>query len=322
MRVSAHESVQDSVPDRQILIVSEGPHFQGGQQIVATSTAFGTPNVTQGRGRIYIVCVSHKFLASIGSDATAFFDRMRAVMQRIAGQPCASLSDVLLSEIHPHIMEYYDDLQEQAERSRPRKRTCGGKWVEMHLSLFEKKGLPWSRPDGHAFDKNIYPGLHALSMREFDSFMLSEQQAGSFSDSVVDVKMQVNRSTVMHKISPCVTPTARLFHLRRRRLITGIEALRLQGIHYPFPTDDVLRAASHASGERCAGRPQGFLQDLAGNAFHTGCFSATLFSTLVAFATSRTKASPRHADLLLNMLALARGRADDDQDDDNVNNIQ
>ena len=152
------------------------------------------------------MCVSYKFLASLDTDETAFFDRMVAVLQRIAGHPCAALSDVLLPESDPHIMEYYQTLHEGECR---RKRTREGNWVDMHMSLFEERGIPWWRPTGAQFDERIYPGLIALTMREFDSFMLSAQEAGSFSDCIVDVKMQVDRSTLMHKISPCVTPTSR-----------------------------------------------------------------------------------------------------------------
>ena len=73
-------------------------------------------------------------------------------------------------------------------------------------------------------------------------------------------------------------PTARLVHLARRRLLLGTECLKLQGIsfHQYIGDESMIDAADRASSlsNHESSFPGAFLHNLAGNAFHAGCFAA------------------------------------------------
>lgn len=73
---------------------------------------------------------------------------------------------------------------------------------------------------------------------------------------------------------PCITPRMRLWHSSENRHIHGIEALNFQGINY-----DIF-GGSAVVNEKLQKYSSSLLQDLAGNAFHSGCAAAMLMSML------------------------------------------
>ena len=94
------------------------------------------------------------------------------------------------------------------------------------MDAFEKTGADWWARDS-SLNVGCYPGLHALSDRELDVLTLALATART--DTVIDVKIGLERSNVSAMgtqlrstvLSKRVTPTGRLWHTSRRRLVLG-----------------------------------------------------------------------------------------------------
>ena len=118
------------------------------------------------------------------------------------------------------------------------------------------------------------PGLRLLKNWQFDILLLlGVLEFPSKTRCMIDLSQSLNRArmSTTGDIIGCVTPKMHQWLTDRARFLHGSEALALQGIHYG-PRQEHL--TNEYSSE--------FLQDLAGNAFHSGCMAATVIATIVA----------------------------------------
>lgn len=145
------------------------------------------------------------------------------------------------SELAAHDFLLGDDTEEiQNEQSRlhnreipkPSRGSKGMRWVEKHRQLLAKtKARPGSYQGGWTqfLSPRVKDVLSILAARTRQNTGIPADK----SDRVAEISRGILYSTVSAGLSPCVTPTCRLWVFNRWRWMIGVEKLALQG----FPVD-------------------------------------------------------------------------------------
>eukprot|EP00959_Pyramimonas_sp_CCMP1952_P414647 8687868-Pyramimonas_sp.AAC.2 len=183
------------------------------------------------------------------------------------------LDNFLLSDDHPAILAMLRDgerkaamrcsAEMEAKASHEPKKARRDRWPEKHARNMEAKGFDWW--DSNIPDEDthfLYPGLHALTHRTFDMLKYYGVEIPD-SKRLIKVSDSINRSAVNEGRSPIITPNSWIYIGHRCRLMHGLEALGLQGIHFGERQSRLLAYSNE------------FLFDLSGNAFHVLCCAAS-----------------------------------------------
>ena len=153
--------------------------------------------------------------------------------------------------------------------NRSSKRKC--EWPAKHHALFKRHGIDWAlshEPSDKM--KLLFPGLLALSSREFDVLSM---HGVSFPESHCRF-IELSQSCDRHRKADgagAVIPNIRRYISSRCRLLTGTEAMHLQSLWFE---DEILSRFDNR-----------FLCDLAGNAFEASCCSSVIFCGLLLVST-------------------------------------
>lgn len=155
-------------------------------------------------------------------------------------------------------------------RGRAQRTTC----MDLQMKHCEKHGVWDMRSSGIPGPdvQQMWPTLRQLSPTEFDLLRV-KAKVSEFPEKslrVVNVNDSIHRASCRSAGSGCMTVTtsARCYLTSRCRIMTGVEALTTQGIHYN-DFQDRLQLFSDR-----------MLLDLAGNAFHCWCCTAATLATL------------------------------------------
>ena len=162
-------------------------------------------------------------------------------------------------------------------------------WLELHETVFKAQNVPWNG-GVNALDNSTlaaYPGIRELTNRELDCLRLLRVQFPEKNRRMINVQPSIDRVTAAQDHFGCTTPAQRVWLTDRCRLMLGYEGLLSQGI-YDEDRDPVVRNV-----------PNRLLQDLAGNAFHTGCCLVTTQATFLALALSPKKTDSGDAALVI-----------------------
>ena len=153
-------------------------------------------------------------------------------------------------------------------------------WPGMHSDKFAAQGLRWWRSTDLETDvaKHAFPGLRALTCRELEVLAYNEIDLPDSSCRLVNVSQGLGRQRPYGTHLQCCTPTMRQFITDRGRLVEGVEAFHFQAISYAEDDDDRSERLRTWTSEE--------LLDLAGNAFHGGCFLVVTLSTWVGLAVA------------------------------------
>ena len=149
----------------------------------------------------------------------------------------------------------------------------GMKWPQKHLDRALATGHRWWETSGITSElKAKYPVIGLQTSRPIDILRLNDV---SFPEPekqmrLVETSVSSNRSRSVDHCIECVTPKMKRWITSRCRMVHGQEAMLMQGIAFD---EDIL---SNFTDE--------YLSELAGNAFHTGCFQACYLATLSACA--------------------------------------
>ena len=139
------------------------------------------------------------------------------------------------------------------------------------LQEYENQGFAW--PPNCNAEFQFYTRHLGDRQRQSIWFWerMLEKHAGDFHGSVasVDVNMSCEWQHVQKDLVPCLVSTSRTWLIRQMRLMSGMEALNLQGFSYQFQQvcDPPLTCREQV--------------DLAGNAFNGGVCEAVLFALVV-----------------------------------------
>jgi hypothetical protein len=147
--------------------------------------------------------------------------------------------------------------------------------VELHEKTFKEVGREWKADQWQFNDETVaaFPGVRCLLPREADILIYLNVKFPESARRFINVGPSINRCRATTDF-PCMTPRQRIWITDKARMLTGYEAMLVQGLYYPGK-DDVVRSWSDRA-----------LHDLAGNAFHSGCFAAVALATMVAVAVA------------------------------------
>lgn len=229
----------------------------------------------QNRPRVYII--------GIKMDGSRSVDQINASIssayKEIGSGDQAPIDDFLLP---------MDEYERWAQQRKCKKAKADGaaaaKWRVDHAKTYRANDIAWP-PARAMLESSLGPcflsasgagssaGSFAFTDREVEivNLILIKYPLRPDDDEelIIDVSQSIDRVTPMKNKFPCMTPNQRVYLCRRRRMLTGEEALRLQGLwreHVPFMDEMTDRQ----------------LHDLAGNAFCSVSFAACLLSLLAA----------------------------------------
>jgi len=119
-------------------------------------------------------------------------------------------------------------------------------------------------------------------------YMLHTRASGvrqAHEEFFIDLSQSIDRASCKGDVTPCICPGSRVWCVKRKRLLSGVESLMLQG----FDFEMVARRASALvpfNRKGCSSNSK--LKDLAGNAFNAGVLMRCLFSALLGASTTYT----------------------------------
>jgi len=244
---------------------------------------FGVP---QSRSRLWLCAFRRSALENSGLTDDMAAEVASSVMGRLAGSKVHDLQDYLLDACHPLIAARHSDAEIQAllndgdetgatvaahgvlplghRTSTKRKASSSPSWLNKHLKLYSESGKDWWRdaiPDAGTF--KCFPGLYALTEREFETLALSGvADFPEKCDRTIDVSQSIGRGSISVNGVQAITPSGRKYLTKHCRILLGVESLRLQSLF--FADDRALKQFSN-----------GLLNDLAGNAFEASCCAAS-----------------------------------------------
>lgn len=279
---------------------------------------FGGP---QQRRRLWMVAVRRPVLRVLSLSDTAALAKLSCLMNRLVGSRATALEHVLLPESHPVLRAKHgtllaSQLLEQSDhrgatiamgghltQARPEaKRPRDSAWPERHRLLYVARGE--ARESVHSFDASLvhaFPGLLEIGRRQRE--LLDLAGVKDFPTAVsgcIETSQSAGRQRLHIDFCPTITPHGRQYLSRRCRVMHSWESLRFQGLYLH---ESLLERFS-----------ENLLQDLAGNAFETGCCLAAMVVTLALLSSGA--ASPPNAGALtpVNVSAAEVPQSESDSD--------
>jgi site-specific DNA-cytosine methylase len=230
----------------------------------------------QSRDRIFMPYVSIKHMEEIGLTKRAAYDGITTLLDRLCDHGRVLLSDLIEDEEHPIVKDKLDRLQALPWKSASNEAAASSKWPKAHVDAFHNKGIPWW--ERHDFEgkemQSVFPGLRELSARELDSLAFAKIELPDSHCRLLNVGQGLGRQPLSTEHLKCVTPRMKQLITNQCRCMEGFEAFSFQAIHYG-PAHERLREFTSAE-----------LMDLAGNAFHGGCFLAVVLATWTTVAVA------------------------------------
>ena len=198
---------------------------------------FGVP---QSCGRVWIMALPPHVAATLDmpwADIENMAARMMESLCITHVDELRDLDDFLCDDTHPAVVSHtssgggghHQDRQRQNGKGQRRKLS----WPEQHARLSLRTGHSQWWLSTHPSEETLteYPGLRELSERELDVLATHRVQYPDVKGTV-DVHQSGARCSVRSHCSHIVTPGSRLYLKHRCRLMSPIESLLLQGIHY------------------------------------------------------------------------------------------
>ena len=253
------------------------------QPIMVNATEWG---LSHRRRRLwfFIVFTSSPLLRlsfrSGGVQAT--LSKFVAIFERTKAAPL-DVYKVLLPNDHPLVEAHLAFLITHHADSRDLKESG---WTEAHMTEYSAAGARWGQPRCSDGDSSSawYP---FLTDRERDilalkSWLCPEKTLLDLSQSISRVPMSSFKDVDGQQVemAPCLLPGMKLWSTRLHRLVTGFEAIKLQG----FPVD--LSPAPSLSTDS-------LMKDLAGNSFSGTVVLAFIASFIFAIDWS---CDPEHSE--------------------------
>ena len=155
-------------------------------------------------------------------------------------------------------------------------------WSESHAQICQHRGISewWTSRLPAASTQETWPMLKALTARELE--ILDLEYSVNFPEKtarLIQVGQSFGRGKARLESCNTIARTMRCYITSHCRLVRGLEALHMQGIHY-----------GHRHSELATGRFNDIkLMSLAGNAFHTWCCAASLLSLLILLSELHAK---------------------------------
>jgi len=286
--------------------------------------AFGIP---QSRERLYWLALESSSMMERGFTRGSLELYLRSCMNRLVGSRMHSVAEYIMDDDHPLVRSY---LAECAAAGASKNHQWGdgllstwglaplpsssgtsglagpSQWPKKHRQLFEKQGLDWdaSNCEPPWSVKVQFPGLHALTTREFEVLALNGVR--SFPDEsmkLIETSQTAGRCGAGDASSHAgaVLTRGHRYLSHRCRFMIGPEEMRLQSLFFP---DSLLAQFDNPT-----------LCSLAGNAFEVTCCSAVCFCAMLALAAAGASTEPEPG------LPASAADTDTDDDDEDVESL-
>ena len=279
-----------------------------GQKVMTDAQEFGLP-CRRRRLYVFFVLVSDPRLNQRSRDTVQVIETFRKLVSScLRSAPCAT--ECLLTErvdSHAEIVcgglaEVVKAQEKAAERKAPPNNT----WINKHMEYAEQLGVRWAAPLPESLVMNEW--FSTLTKREGDCLRLS-RIAGptaafrNLSQSVGRAHGNTLQDSGKH-VAPTMLPGQVLWAESQERLLTGVEAMILQG--YPImPLLEKLKANGQVQVRLKENFTESFLTDLAGNAMALPVVLAIFQAGMAAVGFKQCVQAASEDDVRLAMEAVA-----------------
>jgi hypothetical protein len=237
------------------------------------------------RPRLWMLALPLRLLhgAEMSSqDAEAFLEKCMMWCTGAGAQEPVRVGDLMLDADHASVVKYQRACEAlpALKYARPTKRARSTPWAEAHARICDARGVQswWESALPTASEQSMWPTLKMIRPREFDILKFS---FGVTYPERIRRLIQIGPSMGRNlcRVDGChtINRTMRAFDTSLVRMVLGIEAMMMQGLHYG-PKHDLLQALD-----------DGHLMSLAGNAFHSWCCAATVYCGLLLLAELRAR---------------------------------
>eukprot|EP00933_Yihiella_yeosuensis_P014668 TRINITY_DN13053_c0_g1_i1.p1 TRINITY_DN13053_c0_g1~~TRINITY_DN13053_c0_g1_i1.p1 ORF type:complete len:870 (+),score=205.06 TRINITY_DN13053_c0_g1_i1:176-2611(+) len=261
------------------LVEGSGPSYSA-RVYNMESWNYGLP---QSRSRIYIICIRIDS-PELATDPEEFFNAVETSLEIMKLPAPFPLKALLLDETDEYLQaELSRRLQAKADQEQKveanAQHPVSEKWVGLHMDICQERGINWPVE----FDQEL------LDNKWFQSLTTREKEIVAFgkADNLtwIDCSQQANRARDSHdpRCSPTVLPKSLLWNYELGRLVSGRDAMSLQG--YPWPVLPMVAKFTDRN-----------LHDLAGNAFTMSCSLAVDLAVLTNIVYSRRSSSDVEED--------------------------
>ena len=193
------------------------------------------------------------------------------------------LANFLLSEEHRYIQQLRMFNEDKVRQDKDKVRVpekADAAWRAECLSLCRKHGIDYQSLDLEHGMKD-HRGVAHLPPRERKGLALWMRVDNSM--TTLDVQPSMSRMCRGHEhILPTITPQGKTVLMDRGRILSGLEALSIQG----YPPQLLLKYVEDMKSKKDESKPDGLLHDLAGNAF-TGVVMLTLIIAVITLSTKK-----------------------------------
>ena len=280
-----------------------------GQKVMTDAQEFGLP-CRRRRMYVFFVLVSDPRWNQRSRDIVQVFETFRKLVSScLRSPPCATkcLLDADL-EAHQKILRCaLVELEKTAEKTAERKAPPNNTWMNKHMEYADQLGVRWAAPLPPTLGMNDW--FCTLTKREGDALRLSRiagptAEFRNLSQSVGRVHGNTLQDSGKH-VAPTMLPGQLLWTESQERLLTGVEAMILQG--YPIiPLLERLEAKGQVRLKE--NFTESFLTDLAGNAMALPVLLAIFQAGMAAvgFKPCVQEASEDDVRLAMEAVALLR----------------
>jgi len=164
---------------------------------------------------------------------------------------------------------------------------CKNKFHSKHSKLYRAAQLPYPPQ----LSNRLVSAVRAAGLTEREVgvlvYMLHTRASGirqAHEEFFIDLSQSIDRASCKGDVTPCICPGSRVWCVKRKRLLSGVESLMLHG----FDFEMVARASALVPFNRKGCSSNSKLKDLAGNAFNAGVLMRCLFSALLGASTTYT----------------------------------
>ena len=235
-----------------------------GQKVLTDGQEFGLPCR---RRRLYILFIDTKSRkVDLKSQASGqVWKTFKSLVTSCMRSPPCSKGCLLSEETHKSFVQralvHYQEAAAKNAQRKPAPQT----WIDKHMAYADQLGYRWASPVSDKLKENLW--YQTLTKREADALVLSRVadptcEFRNLSQSLGRINSASHAKDTGKEVAPTMMPSQQLWVESRDRLLTGYEALIMQG----FPIIPYYNKQLQTLFLSDSLDAQGFLHDLAGNA--------------------------------------------------------